>query len=46
MEKTFHLVFSWLLVQKMNDVDLFPAQLDVAAAVALNTIVPTAQQEQ
>lgn len=35
-----------LLVQKLNYVDLLPAQLDAAAALALNTIVPTAQQEQ
>lgn len=30
----------------MNYVDLFPAQLDAAAALALHTIVPTAQREQ
>lgn len=35
-----------MLVQKMNYVDLLTAQLDAAAALALSTIVPTAQQAQ
>lgn len=39
-------MFSWILVQKRNYVDLLPAQLDAAAALALITIVPPAQQAQ